>query len=369
VAVDVTSSVALTSYSNTIAAGALQTGIGNNAVGSTATLAVNSGTGSLQVLKTLYQGKNSGAGCPGVVELLIVDSSHAPKDITWCFAVTNTGNSYLASPSFDDAGLSISASLNQGKVQLKSGVLPLAPGASATWYVEEVRTTSLRNTVTVSMTPSDAAGAPTGPAINGSSTGSTVFAYVFDPPFGIKTGVLNGKTVVRWNMVWINDNLVTANNVTITDPPPVGMTYAGNIACTPQGSTVVKSCIFEAASAAFPRGRVVVLTDLGPDFGATDAASAINELQIAFDATIDNPTLPQTFENQGKASWDPGTGTPLTVTTNAPSSGGGPTLVPFTPEVVMTSVPTLSEWGLILLAFLMAGLASAQARRQPKARR
>jgi hypothetical protein len=322
------------------------------------------------VLKTVYQGNDSGAGCPGVSELVIVDASHAPKDITWCFAVTNTGSSYLASPVFDDAGLGITASVNQGNVQLKSGLLPLAPGASATWYVQDTRTTSLLNSVTVTMTPAEAAGTPTGPAVAGSSTGNTVFAYVFDPPFGIKTGVLNGRTLVRWNMVWINDNLVTARDVIITDPPPAGMTYAGNIVCTPQGSTIVKSCSFEAASVTFPRGRIKVVTDLGPDLGATDAASANNELQIGFDATIDNPSVPQSFENQGTADWDPGNGAPpLTAVTSAPTTNGGPTVVPYTPAEAITGVPTLSEWGLILLSGLMLLLGLAYSRRQRTFRR
>lgn len=322
----------------------------------------------VQVQKTSYLGHSAGVGCAsGQNPLVVVDANHAPKNITWCFAVTNTGSSYLTSPLFTDAGLGIT-SADQSRVRLATGVLPLAPGTSATWYVEEERTTSLVNTVTASLTPTDATGRGIGlPNISGTTGSAAVFAYVFDPPFGIKTGVLNGQTVVRWNMVWINDNLVTASDVVITDPPPLGMTYAGNLVCTPQGSTVVKTCSFEAASAAFPRGRVRVVTDLGPDLGATDAATANNELQIAFDATIDNPLVQQTFQNQGTAEWNPDNGTPFTAVTRAPTTQGGPTVVTYAPAV--TGVPTLSEWGLIMLSGLVLLLGLARSRRQRGAMR
>ena len=320
---------------------------------------------SLVVEKTVYQGRNSGSGCPGVKELVIVDATHTPKDITWCFAVTNTGNNYLANPVFNDAGLNISAGVNQSAVKLRSGDLPLAPGASATWYVEESRTESLLNTVTVTMTPSSSGGVPIGqPAVSATSSGKTTFAYVYDPPFGIKTGQLNGVNVIRWTMVWINDNAVMATGVVVTDPIPLGMTYGGNLVCTPQGSTVVTSCAFEAPSGSYPRGRVIVVSDMGPDLGATSPANANHALRIAFDASIDNPTIAQSFQNQGTATWQPPSGPPMTGVTTAPGgSSGDPTTVPFVPGVAV-AIPTLSEWALILLCGLLGMFAMLRLRRQ-----
>jgi len=322
----------------------------------------------LLVQKSSYLGHSSGVGCAtGLNPLVIVDANRAPKNITWCFtAINNTDSAYLVSPSFTDERLGIT-SADQSRVRLGFGVLPLAPGASAVWYVEDTRTTSLVNAVTAEFTPSDAEGRSIGlPRISGTSSTEAVFAYVFDPPFGIKTGVLNGQTLVRWNMVWINDNSITATGVQITDSPPVGMTFAGSMVCTPHGSTVVHSCAFEVASATYPRGRVVVLTDIGPDLGATNQDNAVNALQIAFDVSIDSPGISQTFNNQGTANWTPPNGSQLTAVTSAPGGIGGPTPVKYVAPLV--SVPTLSEWGLIMLMLLMTGVALAQSRRQRKTR-
>ena len=321
--------------------------------------------GSITVAKTVYLGQSAGSACPGVKELVIVDATHTPKNITWCFAVTNTGNSYLASPLFNDPGLSISSGGSQAAVKLRAGVLPLAPGATATWYVEETRTISLMNSVSLTMVPSDQTGTSLGePAVSATSVGKTTFAYVFDPPFGIKAGQANGVNVIRWTMVWINDNAVTATAVVVADPIPLGMTYAGNIVCTPQGSTVVTSCAFEAPSGAYPRGRVMVVSDMGPDLGATSPANANNALRIAFDSTIDNPTVAQSFQNQGTATWQPTSGPPMTGTTSAPGgSPGEPTTVPFVPTVV-AAIPTLSQWGVVLLAGLIGMFALIGLRRQ-----
>ena len=325
---------------------------------------IASGLSSLMVAKTVYQGKTGGSACPGLNELVIVDATHVPKDITWCFAVTNTGNTYLSNPLFDDAGLNIASGGSQAAVKLRSGVFPLAPGASATWYVEQTRTTSLLNTVTVTMTPSNSGGSSLGlPTVSATSVGKTTFAYVFDPPFGIKTGQVNGVNIIRWTMVWINDNAVTAAGVILTDPPPVGMTYAGNLVCTPQGSTIVTSCAFEAPSVSYPRGRVMVVADMGPDLGATSQANANNALQIAFDTSIDNPNVAQTFQNQGADSWTPPGGPTLTGTTSAPGTSGGATTVTFVPPVV-PGIPTLSEWTLLLLSGFVGMFAFLQLRRQ-----
>jgi LPXTG-site transpeptidase (sortase) family protein len=120
----------------------------------------------------------------------------------------------------------------------------------------------------------------------------------FDPPFGIKTVNAKGLPILTWTMVWINN----ANHVPIIaavhDPIPNGSTYVGgSLVCTPSGtsSTVpvppsVDGCYFEAPSGSYPRGRIVWTGVIGPDFGATSAATAANELTITYSVTVDNGT-------------------------------------------------------------------------------
>jgi LPXTG-site transpeptidase (sortase) family protein len=47
-------------------------------------------------------------------------------------------------------------------------------------------------------------------------------------------------------------------------------------------------CNFDPASVAYPQGRVVWNGSIGPDPGATDAASAANEVTISFNVSVDN---------------------------------------------------------------------------------
>jgi hypothetical protein len=200
------------------------------------------------------------------------------------------------------------------------------------------------------------------------SDDAAVFAYVFDPPFGLKTGrLLSGQPVIRWTMVWINGSPIIANGVVITDSPPAGTTYQGNLFCTPKGSTTVSQCSFEARSTAFPRGRVKVISNIGPDYGSATEATAANELLIGFDVTLDDATISRSYLNQGNSSWDPtGAGTPILGITDDPSINGvdnpTPVIVPGTSPAA--GIPTLSEWGVIVLSALMGLFGLVQIRRR-----
>jgi len=109
---------------------------------------------------------------------------------------------------------------------------------------------------------------------------------LFDPPFGIKFVDDNGLPVLRWTMVWINGSNLVAVNAAVSDGIPLGTTYAGGLSCAVEGVTTTSSCTFESPSVSYPRGRVVWTGSIGPDFGATDAASASNELYITFNVTV-----------------------------------------------------------------------------------
>jgi LPXTG-site transpeptidase (sortase) family protein len=110
---------------------------------------------------------------------------------------------------------------------------------------------------------------------------------LFDPPFGIKLVDDNGLPVLRWTMVWINNSNIVAVNAAVSDEIPLGTTYAGGLSCLGASSqTTTSGCTFESPSGSYPRGRVVWTGVIGADFGATDAASANNELYIRFNVTV-----------------------------------------------------------------------------------
>jgi uncharacterized repeat protein (TIGR01451 family)/LPXTG-motif cell wall-anchored protein len=105
----------------------------------------------IRIVKTVYVGHDSGAGCPG--ESSVFDDYGA--DITYCFTVTNTGNTYLADVVVDDTTLGIT----DADMTLASGSPALvAPGASVVWYSETTLDRDLVNTAATTGTPSDEEG-------------------------------------------------------------------------------------------------------------------------------------------------------------------------------------------------------------------
>nr|WP_276611749.1 IPTL-CTERM sorting domain-containing protein [Thiorhodococcus mannitoliphagus] len=264
--------------------------------------------GQLQLVKTAYLSQDDGAGCPGSKQISVVNKYRVPVAMTWCFSATNLGETWLDAPVFTDEGLNVIPA-NQDGMRLRSGTLPLAPGATAVWYYEETRDISLLNYVELTMTPVESNGTliPGADPAWGSDSIPAIFGYVFDPPFGVKNGRVDGQDLVRWTMVWVNDNVIRADNVSITDPPPVGMTMTGTPTCTAYGTTSVDLCGFDPPSASFPRGRVRVLANFGADFGVTlgTIGQAPNRLEIAFDVLVDRPEAEETYENQGESEWTP----------------------------------------------------------------
>lgn len=262
--------------------------------------------GNLTVTKTVYEdttpGKtDTGGSCgnPAIAksELLIVEKNPTAHTLVWCFEVKNNGTEYLGTPAWDDPKLPAGTVFTP-----KAGTtLPLAPGATGTWYAKSVHDKSVLNTAMLTMPVTDGGGTPVPdtPPATGTTTSTTTFGMIYDPPFGVKVGNVNGTNTIRWTMVWVNDNVVAASNVTVSDEVKAPMTYLndGTLACVPEGTTTVVSCTYDAATK-----RVIAVANFGADFGET-VATAKNRLFIAFNVSI--PAGGSSYENQGDASWTP----------------------------------------------------------------
>jgi hypothetical protein len=106
---------------------------------------------AIDIVKTVYAGHNSGASCPGGELVTGVNGTQ----VTYCFVVTNTGDTYLSPVTVNDANLGIT----QAQMTLKSGTVPLAPGASLVYYYQTTITRDLKNTACTEGNPSTSAGA------------------------------------------------------------------------------------------------------------------------------------------------------------------------------------------------------------------
>ena len=117
------------------------------------TAAVEEVAPSVSVAKTVYLGHDAGAGCAGS-ELATGVNGDA---VTYCFVVTNDGETTLSPVTVADADLG----LTKADMTVLSGDLAsMAPGDTATLYVESLIDGDLTNTATVTGAPVDAGGDP-----------------------------------------------------------------------------------------------------------------------------------------------------------------------------------------------------------------
>lgn len=139
---------------------------------------------AIDIQKTVYRGQNAGGACNVGVESIPGINGTL---MTYCFKVTNTGDTYLTGVTINDATLGI----NQGSMVLLSGSLPLAPNASLVYYYQSTITRDLTNTATASGTPSDVNGNPL-PGVNNPSKSDTAAVDLVAPDVRLAKSVYLG---------------------------------------------------------------------------------------------------------------------------------------------------------------------------------
>src|SRR5690606_32234687 len=94
----------------------------------------------ITVEKTVYDGQDAGAGCPGGESVAGVTGG----EVTWCFVVTNTGDTRLAPVELDDDLLGVDGT---DVTLVGGGAMPpaLDAGQSVTVYFEGVTDGALEN--------------------------------------------------------------------------------------------------------------------------------------------------------------------------------------------------------------------------------
>jgi len=154
--------------------------------------------------------------------------------------------------------------------------------------------------------PSD--GQDGNPNNNGDPTPVTFEGQLYNLPIGVKSVDATLKPILTWTVVWINN----ANKVPVAavmhDAIPSKTTFVEDAALTgiglpafaPAGSSITgvscdsgtststetTACYYEAPTAAYPLGQIVWTGKLGPDFGITDPALAVNAIRITYSVTV-----------------------------------------------------------------------------------
>jgi fimbrial isopeptide formation D2 family protein/uncharacterized repeat protein (TIGR01451 family) len=105
----------------------------------------------IALVKTVYEGHDKGASCPGSKRIEV----KAKASVTYCFRITNNGDTWLDHLSLSDPDMNIKL---LDLTLCPGGKLPLAPGASVCYYYETTATKSLVNHAKACARPVDEQG-------------------------------------------------------------------------------------------------------------------------------------------------------------------------------------------------------------------
>jgi hypothetical protein len=294
--------------------------------------------------KTVYIGNDSGAGCPTATDTaLVTNPQHIGSDVTWCYLVTNTGDTNLSLTSLTDpttgATLITSSTLTGG--------LTILIGQSTILYYHTIHDLSVTGAATITAQPVDDTYYPLDtPPVTAQSTAS--FVHIFDPAIGVKTGKYLGNNEIEWKITWFNTNPIAISPAQLSDEIPINTTYTRALACTSQGSSTISGCSFEQPSATYPRGRIIGTASLAADPLATNETNTTQAVFVTFITTAEPGTT--SVQNQANLTWTTAKSTttnqqniPQTIVTIPPAQIITPTIV--VPPVISA---TLAKTGAAL---------------------
>lgn len=115
---------------------------------------------AIDLVKTVHAGQSAGSMCPTAQNTIDdLETGVAGAPITYCFAISNTGDTTLTNLRLDDPNLGLG---DISQFTYLSGSTPLPPGATVYYYFETTLQNDLVNTANTSGTPADPAGNPLG---------------------------------------------------------------------------------------------------------------------------------------------------------------------------------------------------------------
>lgn len=251
--------------------------------------------------KTVYAGHSASAGSACGSATNSVSGLLVGDDVTWCFRVTNDGDTALDSLALTDVMLGLSSATT---MTIVSGSLPLAPSAAIVYVVEGVAPAAdATNTATILGIPVNGVGAVIGSPITDSDTASidvvspsvsvdkTVYAGHSASAGGdcataveTETNLLAGDEIT-WCIEVTNDGDTRLNSLNLTDAM-LGLTASTSMAIA-SGSTpldpgeVITYFVEDLAPAADATNTATIFatpvnasnTSIGPVIDDTDTAA------------------------------------------------------------------------------------------------
>jgi uncharacterized repeat protein (TIGR01451 family)/fimbrial isopeptide formation D2 family protein len=286
---------------------------------------------------------------------------HTGDVIEYTLVLTNTGAAPATAVMLSDAipagttyvGATVSRGIILGtSPQFQVNVGTVTPGDTIT-VILQVRVTATTG-AQITNSGSFACAEASCPGTSNPVNLDVVAPNAFNPPLGRKTVTAQGS-VLTWRMVWINSNNGSANRIRVVDALASELTYiAGSVNCEVRGTSVAIACNYDA-----DHHQIIFEGVLSADAGLTTEADAANEVVITFVTRLADRT--SRIDNTAIANWDQN-GNGLVI--DDVQAGQLAVEADARYQRPATGVPTLSQWLLLVLALMMAGLGRRQLTRR-----
>ncbi len=241
------------------------------------------------VEKALYEGNDGGAGCPGENQIV---ADHG-VDVTWCFRVSNIGDTYLSDIEIEDEPLGLTTE----DFTVASGSTPLAPREAIYYFAVTEVDDSMINDVLVTATPyADPAGTPIPVTEPVEETDTAILERTpFDLEI-IKTldSVDASRRTARWKLVVTNNGPGTAAGpLTVTDPLPsqLGFVDTSSTAFSCGASGQLVRCVSPGDLAVDQSIELFVDTSISSSASGTINNAATVSSPLSTDALLGETTL------------------------------------------------------------------------------
>lgn len=324
----------------------------------------------LQLDVGVYQGYDDGKGCNTNIsqsEITLIDENKDRKEpISFCLKVTNSSQAWLANILLK--GIKPVLSHTDFLTLSESDSKLLAPDASMTFYTEYLLEDSFIAQFIVEADIVDKAGNPLLLQRSIKAAGIVKTDLIVAPPIVNKTVLPKGGKGMLWELELVSNSEKQATDVEVLDPLPENTIFeampAGDyvsesgIYCKAEGQSYTEICQFEGATTDYPRGRIVWKGKIASDFSKS-LADAKNKVIIRFVSNAPDAEIGDMISSQARTLWGDKQNEVLSDNPITPDTPADATLYkihkPIEAEPEIPRIPTLSQWGLLLLSLFLIG--------------
>ncbi len=312
-----------------------------------------------------YQGHNDGTGCNTDLaqpSLKLIDEDKDRKEaITFCLKINNLTKFTLSNITLH--GIKPELIHTDFNILSDKPVKFITPYASLTYYYEYLLEDSLDAKFTVEVSLLDKQGlALTKKAIQQTATSKA--ELILAPPIVHKTVLPRGGKGMLWTLELVNN--VNKQNIavgifdnipehTLFEPLKTGdFVSESGVYCEAQGESITDICTLETIGADHP-ARIIWKGKIAPDFART-TEDANNKVIIRFQTSAPDAKVGDIITSQARSLWGDEQIEILSDNPDTPKIADTTQYKihkPIEPESKAIQIPTLSQWGIILLVLFV----------------